>query len=388
MSGLIDDSANDNDLRGLYDRMILPLLLWAAKRIICFSPERTLRFVRNLRNNLRPRAAIAFASGWIATLVCLGMLAAFFAPRMITFRAFKPSTKTPNSNVIPAIAIVAMGSYDPRPLVSSLRNKGRYSGRIFVLGDGCTPEPPADEATFIDVHSSSSLPPTEASFSSQPTSARIKAKLMKQNLFNIIPKSLDTERILYLDSDIEVNKDLYSFMRDAASWKPKCNVYLFRERNYVKSLWSGGAMFLDRHYSARFLDAWAHELQRHSEFHRDQLALALALAADPSSRSKGASDSDGTSQEDSDTHFTTRGEDVEEQQAFQVCALPSAHMSYGADFVTYLRKLSGYVLANCSWSTFLLIIQVIRNSLTINIDIDNCSSRWCSSNNLHALDGT
>ncbi len=36
MSGRIDDSTNDNDLRGLYDRMILPLLLWAAKRMLCF----------------------------------------------------------------------------------------------------------------------------------------------------------------------------------------------------------------------------------------------------------------------------------------------------------------------------------------------------------------
>ena len=263
--------------------------LWSSllELILCVLAQLSVppRLIAQTRERLSMQIAINVAAGCCACVVILVATATFFAPHF----ALQPLqlTAVPTRSALPAVVTIATNGYDSSILVKSLRHEGGFGGKIFVFGDSCSPIPDAaDDVVFVDVSKlleSSSLLPLSSSSSSASS------KRLKQSIFDLLPE--DIGRVLYLDSDIQVNFDVGQFMAEMTTpekktnddegddnndddvvddegassassalasdaWATPCSAYLFRERDHVKSVWNGGAMLLDRRHSAALLSAW------------------------------------------------------------------------------------------------------------------------------------
>ena len=247
-------------------------------------------------------------------------------------------------HLTPVLVTIATNGFSAEGLVKSARKQGQYKGDLFVLGDTCTQT--SHRATYLQApHEVNAQRSSEGSLvrgaELLKNAPRQAAKHLKQNLFEILDRHLNADangdahnsaflgrapnawgggsngggggssgvrkgpqRLLYLDADTTMNAPLAPLLSAVGAWDPTCSAYLFRERWYAKSLFNGGALLLDRDYSASWLQAWRHELQQHPEFPRDQLALSLAHHKHPE---------------------------------LTVCALPASGVSFGADWLTRLR---------------------------------------------------
>ena len=185
---------------------------------------------------------------------------------------------TGKSNPIDAVVTIATGKYSAARLISTLRNAGRFDRPIYVVTDN------PDEVLKrggVPLH----LHDWEPTFESDELRAKwenskiAKVKWYKTQFFNMVPE--DTNTVLFLDADVEINKPLTPFQMKVATYNAdldttKCTSYCFKERlNTVDSHNSGTCVYF-RGASSELLDQWSSEILTGAHI-RDQLALDATL---------------------------------------------------------------------------------------------------------------
>jgi len=252
------------------------------------------------------------------TFLCITMIIVSFWFFRSQFFISAPILDDVSTTLRPTIVTIATNGHSAKDLVQSIRTKGQFFGEIYVIGDECSDQIDDTTIKFIQVED------LQDGFYKDDTNKN--SKQLKQKLFKLIDEYQDkhsdkshkkVEQILYLDSDVDVNAPLSSFIASIGDWDIHCNAYMFRERWYTRSAYSTVILFLDREHSSKFLNGWGKVISNHPEFPRDHLALSLFLARD---------------EEQQERDYTPL------PPPSVICELPlTGGMTYGSDFVARLR---------------------------------------------------
>jgi hypothetical protein len=111
------------------------------------------------------------------------------------------------------VATIALNGFDSRALVASLRGPGRWRGDVVVLGDRCSPGPPEGPvgARYVLALEEGADDDDTAPKDGGVLSRALTAKALKTRLFELAAPT-SSSSVLYLDSDIEVNRPLAPFL--------------------------------------------------------------------------------------------------------------------------------------------------------------------------------
>ena len=154
-----------------------------------------------------------------------------------------------------AIITIATGGYNANSLVSSLRNKGKWNKNIYIFSDPCTPK----INNTVEIR----LP--------KITKTPLESKILKMEILNYTSEDF----VLFLDSDIVLNKPITYFFNKINIFDNNCDAYMPHDMWYSKKFKiNGGIIFVKRNKSNYFLQIWKDTiLNRNYKGNKDQPAL-------------------------------------------------------------------------------------------------------------------
>jgi hypothetical protein len=157
------------------------------------------------------------------------------------------------------IITIATGGYNANNLIRTLKKKGRWKRNIYIYSDPCTPE---INNTIILKQKNVTRSPLES-------------KILKMNIL----KNTTEDYILFLDSDIKVNKPVINFFSQIEEWNESCDVYMPHDMWYSKKFtYNAGIIFVKRNKSERFLNLWKNKiLEKSYKGNKDQPALKFII---------------------------------------------------------------------------------------------------------------
>ena len=157
------------------------------------------------------------------------------------------------------IITIATGGYNANDLTKSLRKNGKWTGNIYIYSDKCAPKI-NDTVTF-------EVP--------EITRSPLESKIFKMNILN----ETKEEYILFLDSDIKVNKPMVSFFSQLEKFKDSCDAYMPHDMWYSKKFkFNAGIIYVKRNKSENFLNLWKkYILNKSYKGNKDQPALKYII---------------------------------------------------------------------------------------------------------------
>ena len=181
------------------------------------------------------------------------------------------------------IATVALSDYNPRPLVESLRRAGKWTGRIVVISDTNSSYALVKEfgAEIVLVELSPSTSLEAKSFKTTVLSDR---RVSPQAPLASRSNDGGGGAVLFLDADVEVNRDISEFLRSSerTSLAASCAASFLPERLYYRlrrgHLWNSGIFFVRNSPDGHgLLAAWADAINRDPSQRFDQSALMTVV---------------------------------------------------------------------------------------------------------------
>lgn len=240
-----------------------------------------------------------------------------------------------------AIFTIALYGFNPTGLVLTLRSEGKWNGPIYVMSDRCTPR--IEGVTMLDVDGSHLLTTGGKDHKNRETflphigrkNSKMNSRLLKTRIYQFVHEKY----VLFLDSDIEVNHPIHSYLTQISSWESSCDAYFGAELWYKKfqqmlvypkikhkrlqrytrdadrpmfkfqyspmtKVWQGGLFLVERDASSKILAAWGENILK-GTYDKDQPALVDAIA----------------------------------EGGYNVCSLPD-EVRYVPDFVSHLRGVT------------------------------------------------
>lgn len=170
--------------------------------------------------------------------------------------------KSPKTlNLVDGIVYIAMGSMAESDVldysIESLVSLGKWNGRIYIITD--------KSACFDSLVSHNK---NLHIINIPPANSIIEIKALKTRIFDLIPKSSELEKVLYLDADIVVKRDLEPFFFDLSGLlsdnsQNKFDIALFQDAkgHFVGfcsgcDKWHTGILFLQRNQGNECLEQW------------------------------------------------------------------------------------------------------------------------------------
>ena len=185
---------------------------------------------------------------------------------------------TGKSNPIDAVVTIATGKYSATRLIFTLRNAGQFDQPIYVVTDN-PDEVLKHGGVPLHLHDWGPTFESDELRAKWENSEIAKVKWYKTQFFHMVPK--DTNIVLFLDADVEINKPLTPFQIKVATYNAdldmtKCTSYCFKERLDTVDSHNSGTCVYFRGASSELLDEWSSEILTGVHV-RDQLALDTTL---------------------------------------------------------------------------------------------------------------
>ena len=160
------------------------------------------------------------------------------------------------------IITIATGGYNANNLIYSLRNIGKWRKNIYIYSDPCTPR--INNTISID------LP--------KITDSPLESKSFKMDIL----KNTTEDYILFLDSDIKVDRSINNFFKKIKKWNESCDAYMPHDIWYSKKfIFNSGIIFVKRNRSEYFLDYWQKIiLDKNYKGNKDQPGLKMIIDKD------------------------------------------------------------------------------------------------------------
>ena len=157
------------------------------------------------------------------------------------------------------IITIATGGYSAHKLVETLRTNGNWHKNIYIYSDPCTPI--ENNTKILKINEVVKTP--------------IQSKLYKMEIL----KNTTEEYILFLDSDIYVNRPINDLFRIIGLWKKDCDAYMTYDIWYSKKFMvNGGLILVKRNKSEKFLMMWKNAiLNKNYTKKKDQPALKYLI---------------------------------------------------------------------------------------------------------------
>lgn len=157
------------------------------------------------------------------------------------------------------IISIATGGYNVHDLSTSLYENGMWRKKLYVYSDSCTPIENNTHSLKIKELVTSSL----------------HSKLYKMDVL----KNTTEKYVLFLDSDIYVNKPIIELFKKIGKWKNTCDAYMTYDLWYsTKFIVNGGIFLVKRGTSEKFLYMWKKLiLDKNYNKNKDQPALKYLI---------------------------------------------------------------------------------------------------------------
>ena len=157
-----------------------------------------------------------------------------------------------------SIITIATNGYNAHDLVTSLRIQGEWDKNIYIFEDICTP--------------------IEKNVNHLKIPNRVYNSIESKKYKTKILQNTSEEFVLFLDSDIIVNKPIKYFLNNIGAWNPECDIYMPKDLWYSgKYIWNSGIIFAKRNKSEKLLHLWYKKLSTNYTKNKDQPALKSVL---------------------------------------------------------------------------------------------------------------
>ena len=157
------------------------------------------------------------------------------------------------------IVTIATGGYNANDLVKSLRKNGNWDRNIYIYSDPCTPQVNNTIALKIP----------------KITTSQLESKIHKTSIL----KNTTEKYILFLDSDIKINRPLDIFFKKIKKYNNNCDAYMPHDMWYSKKfIFNAGIILVKRNKSEYFLNKWKNIiLSDNYKGNKDQPALKFLI---------------------------------------------------------------------------------------------------------------